>query len=206
MKILVFGASGQVGQYVVKKLLSNGHTVKIFTHNTNPFPDIESMSGDIHDANTVSDAIEGCDAVICTLGSWHTKTKDIQVSAMSNIIPAMKKHNVKKIVSVTGSGVFDENDTPSLFDKLNRTLLRIVATKVFSDGEQHIAMLRKSELDWVVIRSPIMNNHGVSGKYTLNTTFPKPWETVLRSDVALAMTHALTDITWLRSAPFIHRS
>lgn len=207
MKVVVFGANGKVGRKVVANLLDSGHTVRAFIHSKSsiePDPKLEFIKGDIHKSGDVDRAIKGADAVVSALGSWGTKTKDIVSSGMANIIPAMQKHAVKRVISVTGAGARDSVDKPSLIDKLSRPLLFIVAAKILRDGEDHIAQLRASQLDWTVVRSPAMISFGKSG-YKLGNTSPLPWETINRSDVAECMAKLATDKQHNQSAPFIKR-
>lgn len=208
MKIVVFGASGRVGHKVVNQLLANGHTVKAVVHNRNPFGDdknLEVIKGDVHSVKDVHTAVKGCDAVVCALSSWGTTTQDIQVAAMTNIIPTMKVEGIQRIVSVTGAGVIAVNDPPSWFARLGRTFIRLVARRVFDDGERHLAMLYKSGLDWTVIRSPIMQEKGKPGRFTLSKRAPAPWATVVRDDVAKSMSDIVANSKWIKQSPYIKR-
>lgn len=209
MKIAVFGANGRVGSKVVAKLLANGDEVQAFVHNSSPFtphPKLEMIQGDIHDKEAVARALQGCGGVISALGSWGTPTKDIQVSGMKSIIPAMQTHGIDRIVSITGAGAFDKNDQPSVVDKLSRFAISHLAAKVFRDGEQHIALLRKSKLEWTVLRSSIMKEKGAPGHFKLDQNFPSPWATILRDDVATALVTLTHNKDYIQQAPFIHRS
>lgn len=209
MNIVVFGANGRVGQKVVKKLLAAQHSVRAVVHGDDPFEpnkQLEVMQGDIHDGDFVANAVAGCDAVASTLGSWGTATKDIQVAGMTNIIPAMQAADITRIISLTGAGVFDEPDHPSPLDKFNRLLMSKGAHRVFRDGEKHIRLLRRSHLNWTVIRSPIMKEDGEPGHYVLNDRFPAPWATIVRDDVADAICQLVVSEDWAQHAPFIHRA
>lgn len=207
MIIVVFGANGKVGRKIVGKLLADGHTVRAFIHHHSgltPHKKLKLIKGDIHLLNDVERAINGSDAVISALGSWGTKTKDIVASGTANIIPAMEKHGVKRIVTLTGAGAQDIFDQPGLIDKISRPLLFLVAGKILRDGERHIALLRASQLDWTVVRSPAMLENGKS-RYKLSNKAPFPWETIVRRDVALAMAGLATSNSKYRSAPFIKK-
>lgn len=208
MTITVFGANGKVGRKVVANLLDGRHSVRAFIHSKSsiePDPRLEFIKGDIHVPGDVELAIKGSDAVISALGSWGTKTKDIVSSGTANIIPAMKKHGISRIVSVTGAGAQDSSDKPSLIDKLSRPLLFIAAAKILRDGEDHIAQLRASGLDWSVVRSPVMRETGKIG-YELSKNAPLPWVTINRNDVAKAMSELATNKDHNQSAPFISRN
>lgn len=208
MNVVVFGANGKVGRKVVANLLKDGHNVRAFIHSHSsiaPNPKLKFIEGDIHEPGDVESAVKGADAVISALGSWGTKSKDIVSSGTANIIPAMKKHGVKRVISVTGAGARDSTDKPSLIDKLSRPLLFIAAAKILRDGEDHIAQLRASGLDWTVVRSPVMRETGKTG-YKLSSVSPLPWETINRNDVAKAMAQLATNENCAQIAPFIKRN
>jgi putative NADH-flavin reductase len=205
MKIAVFGANGKVGQRIVTQLLSDGHEVRAFTHSNSQLashPKLETIRGDVRERSDVARAIQGSDAVISALGSWGTKSKDILATGMRSIIPAMEAAGIRRIVSLTGAGARDSVDRPPLLERISRPLLLLVAPKILRDGEQHIALLRASNLDWTVVRSPVMRDHGRRG-YQLTDRALAPWATIQRDDVVSAMTALINTVKHSRSAPFI---
>jgi putative NADH-flavin reductase len=166
-------------------------------------PKLVTVKGDIYNADDVERAVAGADIVVSALGSWGTKNKDVLTVGMKHIIPAMEKAGVKRIVSLTGSGVLLATDKTSWYDYLNPLLLQIVAPQILSDGKEHIRLLAASQLDWTVIRSPVMKNGHAHG-YTLRDRAPAIWTRVCRDDVAQAMvdmTHQ--DARYVQQAPFI---
>jgi len=207
MTVTVFGASGKVGQIVIEMLLKKGYRVTAFVHTTLPFKSTDRLNvaqGDIHEASDVKKAIEGSEYVISTLGSWHTPSKDILSSAMQNIIPAMEELGIKRLVTLTGSAAIAPGDKLRLIDKLNHSLLKIMASKIMEDGERHINMLSQSRLDWTVVRSPIMTE-SKNENYTLNLRSPSPAATVPRRAVAKALVDQLENKKYFRSSPHIHK-
>lgn len=208
MHIVVFGANGKVGTQVVRKLLADGHRVRGFVHSngiTISHENLELFEGDVHDADQVISAIQDCDAVISTLGSWGTKSKDILATAMRAIIPAMQQEGVARIISLTGAGAHDAIDKSKIINRLNRFAIRLVASKILADGEAHIALLRESELSWTVIRSPAMRSTNKPLDYILSNTAPAPWATIAREEVADAMVNLVTNEEWLQASPYIRR-
>lgn len=205
MHVVVFGANGNIGHRVVRRLLEKDHTVTAFVHKNASLadnPNLLIVSGDVTNSDDVTNAIEGTDAVISTLGSWGTKSQDILTSGMKRIIPAMKHHNVSRIISLTGSGVILSNDNVKWYDHLNPLLLRIVAPKILIDGKQHIELLAATNLTWTVVRSPVMKN-AKNEFYSLSTTPPAPWKRASRESVAAAMVDQLSDTAFIRQTPFI---
>lgn len=207
MNIIVFGASGKVGTKVVNELISKGYKVTAFVYDNNPFSDKDNLKvvkGDVKNKDDVAKAIKGNEAIISALGSWGTDSKDILSSGVENIITAMKNENISRIISLTGTDAFLPDEKPSYLRNLSHALLSIFAKKIMFDGEIHAEKLAESNLDWTIIRSPIMNNNEPEG-YELNTEPCSPIETINRQAVAKSMVEVLEKNLFVRQSPFIHR-
>lgn len=208
MNVVVFGASGRVGSRVVELLLARGDEVFAVVHRNDIFqgtPHLHVRQLDIHDTEAVAEVVKDADAIISTLSSWGSENGDVLSSAMQAIIPAMDMHGVKRLISLTGNAAFISTDEPTLAQKANRAVLSKVAPKVLADGEKHMALLEKSDIDWTVIRSPVMNTLG-SEKYKLSSKLSAAAATINRQAVAKALVAQLSDGTWLRQAPTIWRA
>ena len=206
-QVTVFGANGRVGRLVVAELVNRGYTVVAFVHNRSHFietPRLRVISGDIYNAQDVEKALDGSSAVISALGSWGTPMKNILTVGMKHIIPAMKARDLSTIISLAGADARASGDMLEVVHRVSYPFLTAFIGKILADGERHITLLEKSDLDWTVIRSPIMlkrtPNHD---RYTLDVRRPLPWQTVPYRLVALAMVNALQDRTWSKEAPFI---
>ena len=208
MKVTVFGASGRVGKKVVALLLAGGHEVVAVVHSQNPF---ESQKGlkvvtlDVHNEVKVAEVISGSQVVLSCLSNWGSKKGDVLTAAMKAVVPAMKKAGVKRVVSLTGNAAFTPEDRPSLLQKANRSMLAKIAPKVLQDGEVHMAVLRQSELDWTVLRSPVMNELG-KVQYKLKSQLSGGTATIHRDAVARAMVEQVGDTKWIGKTPTIWRS
>lgn len=208
MKIIVFGASGNVGRLVVDELVQRGYhvTAAVFKEDNMEFPDgVRVLQLDVHDGLLVREAIKSHDVVMSALGSWGTKTKDILGSGMKNIIPAMKHWNIKRIISLTGADARFAEDQPPLSSRLARPLLKLVAPKILADGEKHLRLLEESRLQWTVIRSPIMKNGSVT-PHKLNNHGCHPWESITRLTVVKVMVDEIENDQHIRQAPILHSS
>ncbi len=209
MKVIVFGSNGKVGRLVVDELLKRGHSVTAFVHGTYHFPrnsHLRVIKGDIYEALSIEEAMIGNDAVVSTLGSWGTKKKNVLAEGMRNIIPVMQEQHVSRIVSLTGADCDAPGDTQKFVHNLSHALFSVFAPKILKDGEAHLDQLISSELDWSVVRSPVMNNEGDPEAYQLGKHRPQPWETIHRKSVAKAMVDVLESNNYTQQAPFITRS
>lgn len=208
MKVLVFGANGRVGSLLVKQLIKQEYEVVAFIHGKNNLPKnnlLTVFKGDIYSRENVSSAMKGCDVIISALGSWGTPNKDILTSAMENIIPEMENQKIKRIITLTGADALANEEKPTLIQKITRPIFTVLAKKILEDGENHIALLEDSELDWTVVRSPVMNNMGNPKKFYFSDTPPNPFRTINRKSVAIALANQTEDTAFIHQAPYIYR-
>lgn len=66
MRVLVTGGAGFIGSHVVDALRGEGHAPRIFDLVRSPYADgdVESVVGDLLDAEALDAAVRGCDAVV----------------------------------------------------------------------------------------------------------------------------------------------
>jgi putative NADH-flavin reductase len=114
--------------------------------------DVVVRKADIMDYDSVHKAIRGSDAVISVLG--HTKGSDplMQTKGMINLAKAMEEMGIKRLISLTGTGARVSGDTPSILDRVLNYIVGLVDPERINDGREHIKVLRKSNLDWTVVR------------------------------------------------------
>jgi len=208
MQITVLGANGKVGRLVVRQLLESGYEVVAFVHRASSLPEhpkLKIIQGDIHSAAAIAQAVMGSTAVISTLGSWHTPDKDVLSSAIQHLVPAMRAQGIRRIVSLTGAGAFASGDSPNVFDRFQHILMNAAASKILRDSEEHIRLLSESDLDWTVVRSPVMNERGKPRQFVLNNKRPSAWATIHRQAVAASMIEQIESREHSRQAPFICR-
>lgn len=179
-----------------------------FVHRHNPFEPNDKLQitrGDISDQAAVMEALEGSQAVVSTLGSWHTKKKDVLSSGMQTLLPAMERQGIRRIITVTGAGALWAEDKPSVLDRLNHALLRLIAPKILEDGEEHVRLLVASGLDWTCVRSPVMTG-SKQANYRLTNKLPTPWASIPRSAVVHCLVEQLEATDYLSKAPVIRRA
>ena len=81
MNVVVFGATGSTGRLVVEFALSAGHVVTAFVRDPKRMPlthpHLRIVKGDAMDPTAVASAVQGADAVICTLGAIPQAKEDL---------------------------------------------------------------------------------------------------------------------------------
>src|SRR5574338_1366123 len=121
MKIIVFGASRGVGLKVVEQALQAGHTVTAFVRTPSRFtiqhPDLMVLHGDSRDAAAVEKAVAGQDSIISALVPTRPPAPGMMETSAKNIVAAMKKHGVRRLISTAGAGIRQPEDQPKLADR-----------------------------------------------------------------------------------------
>lgn len=170
MKIAIFGGSGGTGKYVLRELIKNNYEINALARkpdSLNEFGSYEKLNvilGDALDKKTIDNVISGCDAVISVLGQRQNSPKDLLQRSISLIIESMKSLRVKRLVCLTGAGVYLEGDKPTFMDKAITFMIKLVAPGRFTDGEKMVQIIKKSELDWTIVRTQMQVDAEKGGK------------------------------------------
>jgi uncharacterized protein len=104
MRVVVFGAAGQLGREVVGVLLERGHAVSAAVRRP-PKPalpaSIEIRMADALDKSAVCAAIGGVDAVVNVIGGGTLRRNEIASSASAIVVPAPQEMGVKRYLAMS---------------------------------------------------------------------------------------------------------
>ncbi|AHY48276.1 Putative NADH-flavin reductase (plasmid) [Rubrobacter radiotolerans] len=207
MKLAVFGATGRTGRRVVASALSRGWEVRALARDPAKLGEfggeerLEVVRGDVLDAAAVERVVAGCEAVVSVLGHVKGSPKDVQTRGTQNIVRAMERTGVRRIVSLTGAGVRDSRDRPKLVDRVFAFLLARLQKDVLEDGERHVEVLRRSGLEWTVVRGPRLTEGERRGEYRVGYVGKESGTQISRADLAEFMLDQVSDTTYLRRMP-----
>ena len=87
MKIVVTGAAGFLGRHIVRRLISDGHTVTGFDQQEILHPEVRPLTGDLRDPDAVQGAVSGQEAVchIGAIGDVYLAGEDPALAAAVNV-------------------------------------------------------------------------------------------------------------------------
>lgn len=168
MKVVIFGASGHIGQIVVKRALKEGYKVTAFVRNpaslsiTNK--NLSIHVGDIRNYKQVGEAIKGNEAVISVVGNRTRLVVFKSTTAISNgvenIVRAMKQHNVRRLLFITSFGLNESMFPPEKF------FIRTVLKNIFSEMPRQEKIISQSGLDYTIVRPARLTDESIVGEYT----------------------------------------
>lgn len=207
MKLAVFGATGRTGKLLVEQALQAGHEVVALIRTPSKLsiqhPKLTVVQGDAMNQAHVDQVVRGSDAVISVLGQSKESPRDMQTVAITHIIAAMNKYSVRRLVSLTGAGVDDPHDRPKFANHLIKLALKMMSGHVLKDAENHAEAIRKSDLDWVIVRGPMLNDGPHTGSYHVGWVGVNTGARISRADLADFILKQTTDTTYLRQAPMV---
>jgi uncharacterized protein YbjT (DUF2867 family) len=198
MNLLIIGASGATGRYLVRDTVALGHTVTAYVRNPTAFqapPSVRVVQGDVRDAETLASACAGQAAVLSAFGPRSLKNTGLQELQMRNLVAGMQAKGVRRLVNLSGMGVGDSAHLGSWFE---RKLLRPLLLKdLFVDKGKGEDRMFASGLDYVNVRPGRLLNSPAKGgvKASLDGQGLK-W-TMTREDLAAFMVAQLTDQAWV---------
>jgi putative NADH-flavin reductase len=207
MKLALLGATGRTGRHVANQALGLGHDVKALVRTPDKLQDLRSkvevLSGDATNAADVERLVAGTDVVIFALGHDGRSSGDMQTVAIRNVLTAMKRHGVARLISLTGAGVIDDNDRPSLVGKLFGVALQLFAKKIHEDAVNHAEAVRAGDRDWTIVRVPMLRDGPGGKEIKVGYAGNGPGTKIDRADVARFMLQQVNDKAWVRKAPMI---
>ena len=176
---LVFGGTGQTGQHFVSLALKEGHKVKALARNPAKFtfknPDLEVHPGAVSDIPILDELVQGADFVVSMLGDVelqkHTK---INTAFVQNLVPAMRRHGVKRFLYQAGALSKPPNQQlPPVLWTIKNTLARGYLGQ-HEDNEAVMEYLVKEadDLEWMVHRAGIGSNGPSKGVLQRSSSKP----------------------------------
>ena len=211
MRVLVSGASGFIGGYVVEELLARGHSV-VGVDNFSKYgkvaksfddhPDYEFVEGDCRDVDLMTGLLSGCDhfiagaALIGGISYFHAYAYDllaanerIIAASCDAAIAAHRAGRLQKVTYMSSSMVFESADSWPSYEGQQRQ----VPPPKSSYGFQKLAVEYFAQAAWDQYQLPFtivrpFNCVGIGEGRALGEV------EVLSGNVKLAMSHVVPDL------------
>jgi putative NADH-flavin reductase len=204
MRIAVIAANGRSGQAFVEAALTAGHSISAGVRGKSylkSHPSLTVVECDATNEAQLENLLSGQEAVASFIGHVKGSEPNVQTIAIQKVVDVMKALGVKRLISLTGTGVRFPGDKISLIDRFLNLSISIIDPARVKDGKNHVEVLKASDLDWTVIR--VLKLQNVPPKpFTLRENGPTKWY-VGRQEVAQAVLQVLEQRSFVKQAPII---
>jgi putative NADH-flavin reductase len=169
MKIALFGATGATGQHLLEQARAAGHEVTAVVRDPAPIttahPRLTVVRADVMDRNAIGPVVAGHDAVVTTIGSREGRTPTtVQTDTTRSIVQAMRQHGVRRLIVVSNSGMITDGDGP-MSRAVIKPIVRRILKHPWADMQGMEDVVQASELDWTILRPPMLTNGRHTGSY-----------------------------------------
>jgi len=200
MKLLILGASGATGRWLVTLAAQAKHDVTAVVRPSAAFEPpagVRVIRGDVLDPVALASAVEGQDAVASCLGirragkfPWAPirSPADFTTRVTSVLVPAMSRAGVSRIVAISAGGVAES------ITQLSAPVRWMVGAGnvgvAYRDLAEMERLLSASRLDWLAVRPMTLVDGPPTGRVGKVERYGL-FSIVRRSDVAAWMLGAL---------------
>lgn len=205
--IAVIGGTGKAGQYLVKALLAQNYHTKILVRNQEHFNqnhgNITVIHGNVTNAEDVLQALQGCDAVISTLGMGTPPSlPDIFTKATANILNAMQQTGIERYIVITGLNVNTPQDRKGPKAKMATDWMYTNYPASTQNKQQEYELLAQSDTDWTMVRLPMIQLTDETPETLVNTE-DCMGDSISAASLALFLINQLDDVKYIKQVPFI---
>ena len=166
MKLVVFGSTGGIGAQVVAQALAGGHVVTAVARHLSAITlrheHLEVVQGDVLEPGSISGAIAGKDVVISAIGARDRAPTTVYSQGVANMIQAMQFAGVHRLFCISASGL----EPGPLWQRLiAKPILWTVLKEMYSDLVRMEAVVKRSPIDWTILRPPRLTDGPRTGHY-----------------------------------------
>jgi putative NADH-flavin reductase len=156
MCLFVLGATGGIGRELVNQALQRHHRVTAFVRSPQKLGAAQEgltvIQGDVRNADAMSAALAGHDAMLSALGPPGPARNTITSDSARATVMAMHSAGVHRLLVVGVAALFPDI---GIFGRLLRyTLLRNIA----EDSAEMERVVKAANLDWTIVRPPRLTN------------------------------------------------
>lgn len=191
----------------MEQALADGHEMTAYARNPAKLPSHERLTviaGQLDDAQLISSAIAGSDAVLSLLGPG-VKADDVPplLTGYRNIVAAMREHGVRRLVAIGTPSMRDESDGKDWKVDTLVWLIRRFQPAAYNALVEIGQIIRESGLDWTIVRVPFLRDGPRTGEVNVRRVGQKGRLRLTRANAADFILKQATDPTYVHQAPFV---
>jgi putative NADH-flavin reductase len=151
MKIILFGANGNIGQRIAAEALSRGHEVTAALRDPSKLSlkhkNLKTVTADVSKPESVAAAARGHDLAISAVGPGKGSAQML-VDVAKTLPAGLAQAGVKRLIVVGGAGSLEVAPGKQLVDQPDFPEIYKPQALAHRDA---LAIFRKSDLDWAYV-------------------------------------------------------
>lgn len=171
MRILLLGATGRVGNRILKHALADKHNVTALVRSPQKVEQRSEqlilLQGDARNAEDLLAALSGVDLVISCLG---TDGGTVLTEYTPLLIGAMQAQGVSRVVTVGTAGILQSREHPGLL-RYEAPDSRRSSTRAAEEHRLAWEQLAASELSWTVVCPTYLPDGKPHGQYRIELDY-----------------------------------
>jgi putative NADH-flavin reductase len=165
MRVLVLGATGGIGKFLLEFATARGHEVTAFVRSPQKIAlkneRLRVVPGDLLHAEQLAQVLLGQDVVLSAFGPATLRRVTTRGEFGAALATAMERSGVRRAVVVSSGLLFEEQNT--IGKLLRGTLFR----NLLPDMTAMEATLEKDGLEWTIVRPPRLTNGPLTKSYSV---------------------------------------
>jgi putative NADH-flavin reductase len=165
MRLLVLGATGGIGKYLLEYATARGHEVTAFARSPQKIAlksgRLRTVSGDLLNADQLAEVLLGHDAVLSAFGPSTLRRVRTRGQFGEVLSKALERSGVRRALVVSSALLFREQN--ALGNLLRATLFR----NLIPDMTAMEAALERNGFEWTIVRPPRLTNGPLTQNYSV---------------------------------------
>jgi putative NADH-flavin reductase len=192
MKLVVLGATGGIGLEIVKQAVKRGHAVTAFVRSPERLEEfrdrINIVRGSLLNSDELGHVLEEQDAVLSAFGPRDPKANGNLLQSFANALTCAMLHSAtQRVIVVSVAFLFKDMIIPPAY-----LVGRLFFGHHVADATAMEEIVRKSGLDWTIVRPPQLTDKPRTGAYRIREGhLPRFGFKISRADVADYMIKAV---------------
>ena len=202
--IAVLGGGGKTGTILLNMLIARGYRPRVLLRKPVPelsASDVEIVYGDALDPECLRELLRGADALISTIGQRPGEPL-VAGRLTEGLNELLAEAGIRRYIVLAGINVDAPGDSKGLSAQAATTWMRETFPAIHNDRQGACDKLFKSDLDWTLVRAPMIDFSNHRGKLAIDLA-DSPGKSVYVRDLADFLAVQLESDVYIRKCPFV---
>jgi putative NADH-flavin reductase len=183
MRLFILGATGAIGQHLLRIGLERGHELTAYVRSPHKISQrsgrLAVVQGDLFSVGAMARPLAGHDAVLSAFGPTTVRTTTLRREFGRTLATALREGGVRRVQLVSAAFLFQR--IGMLGALLKPTLFRFMAPDMAAMERE----IMNEDLEWTVVRPPRLTNGPPTRSYRVaDGELPASGYLISRADVA----------------------